>query len=225
MSQDTIPVSTVGKEEGLNWKEINEALERFSGTYNGLKHHGLSLQSVARASVLSSMNLHLMETAGDPFKAMTIITEFMYNMWITMCKNLQTSMGEAVKTGKIQSQKLSEQELANIETLIVNMEMMLSANHTLSLEEIKEVLEVQQELAEFIDCRTKNHKALSVARSLIVMAQQFMFFDMQGDILSAKTAFADQQHLMWNISITNAKSLVEEAVAKTDSGSPEDKSN
>jgi predicted molibdopterin-dependent oxidoreductase YjgC len=38
-----------------------------------------------------------------------------------------------------------------------------------------------------------------------------MFFDMQGDILSAKTAFSDQQFLLWSVAITNAKKIIEAA--------------
>lgn len=225
MSQDTIPVSTMGKEEDLNWKEINDALERIANAQNALKYLGVSLPSVARATTLASMNLHLVEAGGDPFKAMTIITEFMYDLWISVCKNLQESMGEAIKSGKVQGQKLSVQEIDSMKALVVNIEMILSTNHSFTAKDIADILEAQQALAVVIDSRSKSHDPLAVARALIVMAQQYMFFDMQGDLIAAKTAFADQQHLLWDIAAVNAQYIIKTAVEQSDSGLPEGKAN
>lgn len=225
MSQNTIPVSAVGKEDDLDWKEINDSLERIASVQNALKCLGMSLSSVARASVLASMNLHLVESNGDPFKAMTIITEFMYRMWIAVCGNLQASMGEAIKSGKVQGQKLSTQEIESMEALVVNIEMVLSSNHIFTVEEIAGVLKAQQALAGVVEEQSKTHEPLAIVRSLIVMAQQFMLFDMQGDLVSAKTAFADQQHLLWDVAVANAQRMVKAASEKMDSGPPEGKSN
>lgn len=225
MGQDTIPVSEAGKKDELNWKEINDALERLTSVQDTMKRLGIPLSAVARASVLAALNIHVLETGGDPFKAMSSMTEFMHKMWISVCTGLLASTSEAIKVGSIQGQKVSETELDAMRAFVINMEMILATNHTIMADEITKVLEAQNALANSVDEQAKIYGSLAVARSLIVMAQQCVFFDMNCDIVSAKAAFTDQQHLLWEIAIANAMKLIESAVEKTDLGPSENKPN
>lgn len=211
MGIDSIPVADATEEE-FNWKEINNALERIMSVTDHLKKIGLQVSSVAKATLLSAMHVNLIEVSGDPFKAASQMISFIHKYAIPVCNSLKSMLADAIKTEQVQGQKINKEELESMEAMLVNMEMMLSKHHTMTAEEITGVLTSQQELAGPVEVVAKKHDSLTVARALIVMAQQFMFFDMQGDLVSAQAVFTDQQHLLWDVAVANAKKIMQAAV-------------
>jgi len=217
MSDEDKKLDSAVEPDDLDWKEVSSALERLLGAQDALKRLGVPLRIVGRASILAAMNLQLVETEGDPFKATTLITEFMYRTWRPVCDGLKATAEAAIKDGALQKQRLSGTELESMKALISNMDMVLSSRHILSAEEIVDLLKAQTELSNVVSEHTQKFGPMAVVRSLIVMAQQFIFFDMQGDLLAAKTAFSDQQHVLWEVAVVNARSLIQKAVETAES--------
>lgn len=215
-----IPVSSFTEESEPNWKEINNATERFTHVQETIKKLGTSLESTVYASIIAAMNLTVAYTDGDPYKANAIIVAFMHKMWMSVCNGLKKSAEDAIKSGTGCGQKLTSKELESMKALVVNMEMVLSTHHTMTADEISKVLEAQNALAKIAQEQAESNSPIAVVRALIVMAQQFILFDMQGNIVAAKTAFEDQQLYLWEIAIANAKNIME-TVMETN----EDKSN
>jgi len=220
-----IPVSSFTEESESNWKEINNALERFIHVQETVKKLGTSMESAVKASIIAAMNLTVAYTEGDPYKANSIIVTFMHKMWMSVCTGLRKSAEEAIKSGVGYGQKLTPKELESMKALVVNMEMVISAHHSMTADEISETLKAQDALAKTVQAQAAVSQPISVVRALIVMAQQFILFDMQGDITAAKTAFEDQQLYLWEIAIANAQNIVKAITEANETGPVEDKAN
>ena len=207
---DDTPTKELETEDGLNWKEITDALERLGNLQDWFKQKNVSLTSAARATLLSAMNIHLMEVEGDYRKAMTLMTEFMHAAWGTICTQLHKSMSQMIETGKLQGEKVKDTDLTSIKLVLDNMDKLNPAPNCIKAEEIEKLLLSQQELNMAVAAVGEKYHPLSAVRAMLVMSQQFMLFDM-GDILSARTAFEDQSRLLWEISVANAKGIIREA--------------
>lgn len=225
MSENSVPVSNLGGEPELNWKEISDALERVFSNAEHMKQLGMQVSSVGRATLISALHLHLIEVGGDPFKAISQMVSFLYANAIDVCNRLRSGLSEALKEGKVQGQKLKEHEREEMQNLLINLEMVLSRPHSMNADEIAAVLEAQKALTESAEKVAKNSNPLAVARALITMAQQFMFFDMEGDLVAARAAFMDQQQLLWHLAVVNVRNLIDAALKKSEQGAPEDKAN
>lgn len=222
MSEDDTPVTAVEvqDEDKLNWKEISEALERLGHVQDVLKQRNVSLTSAARATLLSAMQLHLMEIGGDNLKAMILMNDFMTAAWSTVHRLLKKALETAVTEGKLQGSKISEIDSTNIKELLKEMERTEELEHSIPADQIASVLEVQQELANFIETLSDKYTGIALARAMMVMAQQFMMFDI-GEELSAKAAFEEQSRLLWFIAQTNVENLLKAAAKSAEDGAPE----
>jgi hypothetical protein len=225
MSDEKIHVTDLGREEEWDWEEIKVVLSKLSSFEGNLLESKFDLSSVARAVLIWTMQLFLFGSRGDKSKATLLITDFMQEGWDVVCKNVFRSVSDAIKEKEVHGDALSDDDISGLKKLVVNLEMMQSAEHAICAEDIAKVMLAQRSLASSVDELSRVIDPLSVARALITMAQQFMLFDMGGDILSAKTAFTDQQYLLWGLAVLNVRNMVEEAEKRTEAGPPEEKPN
>ena len=197
---------------GLDWDEIKSVLDRLTSIQDYMRQAKISLPSSAAATLISAMQLHLVEVGGNYCKAHTLMAEFMHNLWGSVHGMLKSALTAAAESGEVMGSAVGKAGAVRIKELLADLEQFLVSPHTIDADEIVELLTAQKELSAIVIKGSEGHAPLAVARALVVMAQQFMLFDL-GDELSAKSAFEDQSRLLWGVAIANAKNLLKQEEA------------
>jgi hypothetical protein len=215
----TIPVTDAGKETEVDWDEIKTVLKIFEDEEDKLREKGFKADSVARANLISAMHLHTLAYEGDMFKAFVHMIDFMRTMWPTLREMIHHQVSEILSKAKslTKHSKITEAEIAHLESLIINLTVMNSAPSMLTAEEIEKILKTQEIVSKGIEAILSAPTSKEVLlRVFIVMAQQLAVFEMSGDVPSARAAFMDQQQLLWPIALENVNTLLKDMAKETE---------
>ena len=216
-NEGTISVTEMGAEVDPVWEEVSKSLEVLERANDALRKEDFKLNAVATAHLISVMQMNIILAEGDMFVAFTRIMDTMRDLWPTVKELLTRQTKAALEKRKAYTnrQKKDKVPTEELEKLVVNLETINSAPSVLTVEELTSVIDAQREINEKLkDCPCADDRD-TVMRVFLVMAQQLVFFAMNGNVAAARAAFLDQTQLLWPLALENTKSIIDESVEAT----------
>jgi hypothetical protein len=213
----SISVIESGKEPEIDWDEVQKILKDISRVENDFRSRGVDGNSFVVASLISVMNLSTLAMRGDMFQSFVYIIDLMRVLWPSISQAIKQQTEEALELSKTEkgSKDMTEADIDTLNKILININMLEVSRSNLTAEDIVNVLNTQNSINDRLKDWASDAKRDVLMRTLIVMAQQLAFFEMNGNVAAAKAAFVDQQQLLWPIALENSKGIIEKEVEIT----------